>query len=274
MLALLLLSGTARAQLQTMREHVRNMDSGRFGIGVDSSVLVHRTDAAHDVLVAPTFDLSYRLGEAVFEAALPVAYLKRTENEQSLQKLALGNPFLSVAYLPDCSCGLSRLSAGVGIPLADAGDALRGRALNLARASRGDWDGYVWSPNIFPLVVGASTLMERRTLRLAWDGDLIFGLPAGARAFAFGVQNAGDLAWLLGRRVRLGGRIHAVYFPVESVSAPDDSRLQAALSAYLRVSWPTFWTTASYLVNLDRFADVAPGFRDMLAFGVFVGGSF
>lgn len=273
-LALLAVSAAAQAQLQPMREHVRNVDSGSLGVAVDTSALVLRTDAAHDVLVAPTFDISYRLGEAVFEAALPVAYLTREEEGESLHALALGNPYVGIAYLPDCSCGLSRLSLGTGIPVASDDESLRARALTLARAARGDWDGYVWNANLFPVVVGASTLMEKRSVRLAWDGDLVFGLPAGARAFAFALQNAGDLAWLLGRRVRLGGRIHANYFPVNASNAVSDARFQSAASAYLRVSWPSFWTTASYLVNLDRFSDVAPGFRDVSAFSLFLGGSF
>jgi hypothetical protein len=257
-----------------MREHVRNMDSGLFGASVDASALLLRGEGAHDVLVAPTFDLSYRLGEAVFEAALPVSYLERVEDEASERVLTLGNPFFGIAYLPDCSCGLSRLSLGVGAPVANDGSWLRARALLLARAAQGDWDGYVWNPNIFPLVAGASTLIETRRLRLSWDGDAVFGLPVGSHAFAFGVQNAGELAWLLGRRVRLGGRVHAVYFPVRTPDSEPGTRFQTAATAYLRVSWPSFWTTASYRVNIDRFADVAPGFRDVVTFGLFVGGSF
>lgn len=238
---------SARAELFPLREHTRQIDSKQLALGIDTSTFFGQGGEPRYVLIAPTLGASFRIGEVVLEAALPFAYLHvNNQDTDDQNNVALGNPWLGVAYLPDCSCGLSRLSFGIAPDLATGSAPLDQTALALARNSQGNWDGYLWMPDLMPLVLGASTLMELGILHLVWDGDVIFGLPGGGRDRELGFQNAGDASLWFGRHVALGGRIHGAYYPTFG-----GDNFQAALSAYLRLRFSGNSLGARYLVNLD-----------------------
>ena len=56
-------------------------------------------------------------------------------------QFGLGNPWFALLYLPDCECGLSRLSVGMGAPVARGGSDLERSMVALGRGVAGDWDG-------------------------------------------------------------------------------------------------------------------------------------
>jgi len=254
------------AELFPLREHVRQIDSWKVGVALDSSSFFGRVDGARYALVAPTLGASLRIGEAVLEAALPFVYVReRSDEAGTLNNIALGNPWLGLSYLPDCSCGLSRLSVGIAPDLATASAPLDQTALSLARTAQGNWDGYLWIPDLMPLVVGASTLMQLGILHLVWDGDVIVGLPGGGRNKELGFQSAGDASLWFGARVALGARVHAVTYPTFS-----GDRFQSALSAYLRARIGGQSVGVRYLENLDGPYGIASSGGRVWGLGLFI----
>jgi len=238
---------SARAELFPLREHTRQIESKQLALGIDTSTFFGRVGEPRYALVAPTLGAAFRLGEAVLEAAVPFAYLHvDNENSDDQNNVAFGNPWLGIAYLPDCSCGLSRLSFGIAPDLATGTAPLDQTALSLARNSQGNWDGYLWLPGLLPLVLGVSTLLELGILHLGWDADLVFGLPVGERERELGLQNAGDAGLWFGSHVVLGGRVHGTYYPTFA-----GDNFQSALSAYLRLRFSRDSFGVRYLVNLD-----------------------
>jgi hypothetical protein len=249
-LVLLVLSSTtpARAQYVTMREYERMLDHGKTAFTADLNTFIGRIGDARYSFFQPTVMAAGRYREAVFEAALPFAYFHQNNDAAKDQdRIVVGNPWLALAYLPDCTCGLSRLSLGMAIDASQSDSPLEQRALSLARGAMGDWDGYLWIDHMLPLVAGASTRMDLGMVRLSWDGDLIFGLPVRSREFNFGMQNAGELALLFNWHMQLAGRVSAAYYPTF-----DGDNLQTALSFYLRYVVVTDSIGARFTINLDR----------------------
>ena len=117
----------------------------------------------------------------------------------------------------------------------------------LARGATGAWDGYLWTDHMLPLVAGASTRANlSRRVRLSWDGDLMFGMPAGARAFEFGMQHAGELAFVPNWHWQLSLRVAAVWYP----TFPGD-RFQSSLGSVLRYVFVKDAVGARFVMNLD-----------------------
>lgn len=244
---LLLGLGPANAQYVTMREYERMLDHGKGALTADLNTFFGSVGGARYSFFQPTVMAAARYREAVFEAALPFAYFH--ENSPVLKdqdRVVLGNPWLALAYLPDCSCGLSRLSLGMAFDASQSDSPLERRALSLARGAMGDWDGYLWIDRMLPIVAGASTRMDLGMVRLSWDGDLVFGLPARSREFQFGTQHAGELALLFNWHVQIAGRFSAAYYP----TMPGDN-LQTALSFYFRYVVVTDSFGARFVINMD-----------------------
>ena len=240
-------AGSARAQLLMQREHDRQMDSGRIGLGFDLNTFFgYRHDAGYS-FVTPTPLVSLRIRELVIESALPFAYVHENNDPGEDQDLvALGNPWFALAYLPDCECGLSRLSLGMAAPVARDDDTLARELYALARGANGEWDGYLWLPDALPLVLGASARKDIRFIRLAWDVDLIVSLPGGGRETEFGAQAAGELDFLFDWQSTLGFRISGVSYP----TLPGDN-FQSALTTYFRYSTVSNSFALRFVLNLD-----------------------
>jgi len=236
------------AQYVTMREYERMLDHGKGALTADINSYFGRIDDARYSFLQPTLMAAARWREAVFEGALPFAYFHENNKVgKDNDRVVIGNPWFALAYLPDCSCGLSRLSLGMAIDAAQSDTPLERRALQLARGAMGDWDGYLWIDHMLPLVAGASTRMDFGMIRLSWDGDLIFGLPARTREFNFGTQHAGELAVLFNWHVQLAGRFSAAYYPTF-----EGDNLQTSLSVYLRYVVVTDSVGARFVINTDR----------------------
>jgi hypothetical protein len=265
LLLLLLVATPARAQLVTAREYERMLDSGRVALTSDVNTFFGKALESGYSFVQPTLVLAGRYREAVLESALPFAFFH--ENNQpgrDRNRFVLGNPWVALAYLPDCTCGLSRLSLGMAIDAAQSDSPIERRALRLARGAMGDWDGYLWIDHMLPLVAGASTRLDLDRVRLSWDGDLLFGLPLGARDFEFGTQHAGELAVIFSWHLQLAGRISASYYP----TLPGD-KLQSALTFYLRYVSVSSAVGARFVLNLDRPAGWAFTREGMWGLGLF-----
>jgi hypothetical protein len=246
-LVLWFVAASAQAQLFTLREHARQMDHLKVGVGADVNTFFGKTQGAGYAFVQPTLLTTFRVYEAVFEAALPFAYYHENQTESAdHDQFWLGNLWFALSFLPDTSCGLSRLSLGIAPGLVKTKDARDLQALTLARAAIGDWDGYLWLDRTLPLVFGASTRKERGMWRLAWDGDVIVGLPGGGRHAEFGVQSAGEFALLFGWRTSLGTRLSAAYYPTL-----DGDPFQSALTFYLRYARVGDAFGARFVMNLD-----------------------
>lgn len=237
----------AQAQLTLLREHTREMDSGRLGVGLDAQLFFGYRKGAGYSLVQPTALASFRFREVTFEAAVPFGYFHENNDPgRDRDRFALGNPWFDIAYLPDCECGLSRLSLGLGVPVA-RGDRDVDRVMSqLGRGVAGDWDGYLWLPEFWPLVAGASTRKEIRWLRLVWDADVILGLPGGGRQTEFGAQMAGEMDFLFGWQTTLGFRAWGVIYP----TLPGDM-FQSAMMAFLRYTRPSDSFALRFTLNFD-----------------------
>jgi hypothetical protein len=266
----------ARAQLPTTREFERMLDSGRVALTADLNTFIGRAaqlrsreepraSTAGYVFLQPTALAAVRYREVVFEAALPFAYFHENNTEsRDYDRFVLGNPWVGLAYLPDCTCGLSRLSLGMAPDAVQSDSLLERRALALARGAMGDWDGYLWIDDIMPMVAGASTRMDLGLVRLSWDGDLIFGLPTGGREFEFGTQNAGELALVFNWHWQLAGRVQTSYYP----TLPGD-KFQSSLAFYLRYAMVDNAVGARFVVNLDGPAGFAFTQAGMWGLGLF-----
>lgn len=269
-LGALFMPTSADAQLLLMREHERLMDSGRLGMGVDlQSFFGYRKGSGYS-FVQPTVMASYRFREVVFEGAVPFGYFHENNDPgEDHDKVALGNPWGALLYLPDCECGLSRLSLGIAAPVANSGARTDRVMQGLARGVGGDWDGYLWLPDMLPLVLGASTRKEIRWLRLSWDADLIFGLPGGGRAFDFGAQTAGEADILIGWQTTFGARISGVFYP----TLPGDA-FQSAITTYVRYMRPSDSFALRFVLNLDPPAGFAFSRDGMWGLGLLYARSF
>jgi hypothetical protein len=250
-LGLMLVVSRASAQYVTMREYERMLDHAKVAATLDTNLFFgHALEGglgAGYSFIQPTAMLAARYKEAVFEAALPFAYFHQNNDPGAdRDRLIVGNPWLGLAYLPDCTCGLSRLSLGMSIDAAQSDSPLERAGLSLARGAMGDWDGYLWIDKLLPIVAGASTRMDLGMVRLSWDGDLIFGLPVGTREFNFGTQHAGELALLFNWHLQLAGRASLAWYP----TFPGDD-FQSALSFYLRYVVVTDAFGVRFTLNLD-----------------------
>jgi hypothetical protein len=276
-LLLLLVPASADAQLLTLREHVRQMDSFRFALGADLNMFFGKLETpppspydpagrAGYTFFQPTVTAAFRLYEAVFEAAFPFAYYHENNDPGAdHDELTLGHPWFGVSFLPDTICGLARLSLGIAPQLSKADHPREARTLELSRGAIGDWDGYLWRNRMLPLVLGVSTRKEReRSWRLGWDADLIWGLPGGGRDSDFGAQTAGDAAVLFGWRTSLGMRLSASYYPTL-----EGDNFQSALTAYLRYARPSDAFGARFVLNLDGPAGFSFGGDGMWGAGLF-----
>lgn len=244
---LCLLASSAEAQLLLMREHERMMDSGRVGLGIDVNTFFGNTRDAGYSFLQPSVLGSFRFRELVVEGALPFAYFHENNDPGSdSDQLAMGNPWGALLYLPDCECGLSRLSVGLAAPVASDSSRLDAMALTLARGASGDWDGYLWRADMLPLVLGASTRKELGRFRLTWDADVIIGLPGGNRDTEFGAQMAGEADVMFGWQTTLAARISGAYYP----TLVDDS-LQTALTTYLRYMRTADSFALRFVLNLN-----------------------
>jgi hypothetical protein len=246
-----LASSSAAAQLAPLREHTRQMDSRGIALSLDVNSFFGTLEGARYAFLQPTPLAAARLGEAVLEAALPLAYFHERGADGARQnRFSPGNPWVALAYLPDTSCGLARLSVGVGIELADASTPLRRRALELARDVHGGWDGYLFIDHLMPLVLGVGTLKELSVLRLAWDADVVIGLPGPGREVELGAQTAGELALRLVWHTSAAARATLAYYPTLG-----GDELQTALSFVLRHARPQGDSFgARFVLNLDRFS--------------------
>ncbi len=223
------------------------MDSKKFGVSGDLNTFFGQTNGSGYAFFQPTLAASFRFYEAVFEAALPFAYFhENNEPGADHDQFALGNPWFAISFLPDTSCGLSRLSFGIAPDLKRARSPRELMAHSLARAVTGDWDGYLWLEHTLPLVFGASTRKERGMWRIGWDGDVILGLPGNGRQTEFGAQTAGEFALLFGWNVSFGTRLSAAYYPTF-----DGDPFQAALTTYLRYARVSDAFGARFVMNLD-----------------------
>jgi hypothetical protein len=262
-LVALLLPVTARAQLYPFREHLRLLDTGRLAVGSDSAVFFGKVGDEQRALVQPTLLAGFRIWELVLTGALPLAYYHSADGaDGNLTKLALGNPWGEASYLPDCACGLSRLSVGAGLPAATASP-LGAQALSVARGAHGNWDGYLYMPDFLPLVFGASTRMERGRLLFLWDGDVIVGMPGRGRDLELATQHAGEADLRFGWDMTLGARISATYYP----TLPGD-KFQSAMTAFFRYAWVDNTLVMRMVLNLDGPAGPAFGQRGMWGAGL------
>lgn len=241
------------------------LDSGRAAATIDVNMFFGRALAAGYTFLQPTPVLAGRYREVVLEAALPFAYFhENNQPGEDRDRFALGNPWVALLYLPDCTCGLSRLSLGMAVDAAKSDSVLARRALSLARGAVGDWDGYLFRDHLLPIVAGASTRMDLDLVRLSWDGDLIFGLPVGARDFEFGMQHAGELALIFNWHLSLAGRLSAAYYPTL-----EGDKLQSALTFYLRYVFVQDAIGARFVLNLDGPAGWAFSREGMWGLGFF-----
>jgi len=265
LLLALLVAAPVHAQLVTAREYERMLDSGRVALTTDVNTFFGKALESGYTFLQPTAILAARYREAVFEAALPFAYFhENNEPGRDHDRFALGNPWLALAYLPDCTCGLSRLSLGMAIDASQSDSALERRALALARGAMGNWDGYLWMDHLLPIVAGVSTRTQLDIVRLSWDGDVLFGLPVGGRNFEFGTQHAGELALVFDWHWQLAGRVSATYYPTF-----DGDKLQSALSFYLRYTVVQDSLGARFVMNLDGPAGWAFSRAGMWGLGLF-----
>jgi hypothetical protein len=238
---------TAHAQLLPMREHLRQMDSGRLALSADLNTFFGYTRDAGYSLVQPSVLAGVRFREVVLEGAFPFAYYHENNDPGAdHDQVAMGNPWAALLYLPDCDCGLARLSAGMAAPVASGASEHERIASSLARGAVGDWDGYLWLADALPLVLGASTRFDLGRLRLIWDADAIIGLPGNGRDPEFGAQMAGQADLMFGWQTTLVGRISGVYYPTFSGDV-----FQSALTFYLRYSRMNDSYAVRFSMNLD-----------------------
>lgn len=239
---------TVRAQLFTMREHERQqLDSERAAVAADVNTFFGRAHESGYAFIQPTILGAARYKEAVFETAVPFGYFhENNEPGEDRDQFLVGNPWFALAYLPSCECGLSRLSLGLAVDASKSATTAQRRGSWLARGAMGEWDGYLWRDHMLPLVAGASTRMRSGMLQLAWDGDLIFGLPAGGREFQFGTQHAGELAVLFNWHFTLAGRLSGVWYPTLGGDA-----FQSAATFYLRYVFVKNAIGARFVMNID-----------------------
>lgn len=258
-------TGPARAQLSNAREYERMLDSGRVAVTSDVNMFFGPALEAGYSFVQPTLVAAARYQEVVFEAALPFAYLHEDNDPgKDRDRFLLGNPWFALAYLPDCTCGLSRASLGLAVDTAQSDSPLEQRALRLARGAMGDWDGYLWIDHMLPLVAGVSTRLDLAPVRLSWDGDVVFGLPAGKREFEFGTQHAGELTLVASWHLQFAGRVWATYYP----TLPGD-KFQSALGFYVRYTFVSDTIGARFVLNLDGPAGWAFSREGMWGAGLF-----
>jgi hypothetical protein len=237
----------ARAQLVTMREYERQLDSERIALGTDVNMFFGRANDAGYTFVQPTILLAARYKEVVLETAVPFGYFHENNDPGSdYDQFAIGNPWFALAYLPDCKCGLSRLSLGLAVDATKSETTRQRQAQWLARGAMGDWDGYLWIDRMLPLVVGASTRLDAGMVQLSWDGDLIFGLPAASREFEFGTQHAGELALIFSWHLQLAGRLTAAYYPTM-----EGDEFQSSAAFYLRYVVVNDAIGARFVMNID-----------------------
>jgi hypothetical protein len=148
-----------RADLTNAREHARQMDSGNLALGAELTTYFGRVEGSKYTLLQPTALAFMRVREVVFEAAAPFTYVHENASSVADSNLfGVGNPWFGLAYLPDTSCGLARLSLGVAPNLADASTPRKQRALALARGAHGGSDAYLFTDRLLPLVLGVGTL--------------------------------------------------------------------------------------------------------------------
>jgi len=229
------------------REHERQMDSGRIALGFDLNTFFGNTHDAGYSFLQPTVMASFRFRELVIESALPFAYFHENNDPgEDHNQVSLGNPWFALAYLPDCECGLSRLSLGVAAPVAADGSPREAMALWLARGANGDWDGYLWRSDLLPLVLGASTLKELGRFQLVWDADLIAGMPGNGRTAEFGAQMAGEADVMFGWQTMFGLRISGATYPTMA-----GDKFQSALTTYLRYMRTSDSFALRFVLNLD-----------------------
>ncbi|MET0340150.1 MAG: hypothetical protein ABW252_04080 [Polyangiales bacterium] len=243
------LRASAQSALTPWREHVREqIDSERAGLGLDLNTFFGKAQGAGNTFFQPTVTAGARYREGVLEAALPFAYAHENHDPgDDGDRVALGNPWLALAYLPACECGLSRLSLGIAIDAASSRTALVRRVNALARGATGDWDGYLWIDRMLPLVLGASTRADiAKHVRLNWDGDVIFGLPAGTREFEIGTQHAVELAYVPTWHWQVSLRASAVWYPTF-----EGDRFQSSLGSVLRYVFVKDAIGARFVMNLD-----------------------
>jgi hypothetical protein len=240
-------ASSAQAQLTTLREHARQMDTARVGISSDLNTFFGNVESAGYAFFQPSVGASFRLYEVVFEAALPFAYFHENNDPGAdHNQFAVGHPWFGLSFLPDTVCGLSRLSLGIAPEIMHASNPRVARARALSRAANGDWDGYLWREDTLPLVLGVATRKERGMWRIGWDADLMWGLPGGAREHEFGAQTAGEFALLFGWNTALGTRVSAAYYPTF-----DGDPFQSALTFYLRYARTQDAFGARFVMNLD-----------------------
>jgi hypothetical protein len=238
----------ARAELSTMREHARQMDSGKVSVGGEMTSFFGDVDNAGYTLVQPTLFASARFREAVFEALAPFTYVHERPDEGASHNLfGVGNPWFALAYLPDTSCGLARLSLGVAPELANGSSPRKERALALARGAHGGVDAYLFTDRLFPLVLGVGTLKELAHLRLSFDADAILGLPVRTRDVELGAQTQGELALRFAWHTQVGVRGSLAYYP----TLPGD-KAQTSLALIARHARPRGDSfAAKFVMNLD-----------------------
>src|SRR4051812_23837368 len=80
---MLCFANDAKAQLATLREHARQMDSGKLAFGAQLTSFFGKVDGTGYSLVQPSPFATMRAGEAVFEALVPFAYLHESNDPGS-----------------------------------------------------------------------------------------------------------------------------------------------------------------------------------------------
>jgi len=250
---MLSIASSARAQLTLLREHERLMDSTRLAVGIDSNMFFGNAHGSGYAFVQPTALAAFRYREVVLEGAMPFAYFHQNNNPGAdHNRFSAGNPWAAILYLPDCDCGLSRLSVGIAPNVVDTHGPLRAMAATLARGAMGDWDGYLWLDDTMPLVIGASTRKQIKQFRLVWDADAIVGLPGAGRRTEAGGQMAGEADVMFGWRTTLGARLSGVYYPTLS-----GDQFQSALSTFLTYRRPSDTFGVRFVMNIDPPAGFA-----------------
>jgi hypothetical protein len=245
---LLLFTSRASAELSTLREHARQMDSKKLALGGEMSTFFGHVDDAGYALVQPSALAFARLGEAVLELFMPFTYVHENNDPGSDHNLfGVANPWFGLSYLPDTSCGLARLSIGIAPDLADASTPRKARVLALARGAQGGADAYLFADRFLPLVFGGGTLKDVSFLRLAWDADAVVGLPLAARDVEFGVQTAGELALRFAWHTQVGVRGLLAYYP--TLPGDDFQSSLALFARHTRVRGDSF--AARFVANLD-----------------------
>ncbi len=202
--------------------------------------------------VATTLRGRFRLAERVEgRAAWSFPYGSVSVNtplgDDSDSKLTAGNPFVGAWYLLPMKERLLRLGGGVAMPVASADTDVADAALQMAAATHGLYEAWLWMAETTSIVLGADYRGRAGGNLLASAGaDLAVLVPSGGRS--------GDTEVFLQWRAGLAFVSGAAQFGLRLLSAwlPNSETFQLSVRPFFEYVFSEFFVRAALHLNLDE----------------------